>query len=93
MTDLKKVDEVIVTIVAVLTLIHKVLTACEDKVEPKKQITLDEIRGVLAELSRDGYTKEIREIFAKHGVKKLSELEPSVYEEVIKEAQALRDAS
>ena len=48
MQDLKKLDEVIVTVIAVLTLIHKVLTACEDKVEPKKQITLEEIRGVLS---------------------------------------------
>ena len=94
MQDLKKLDEVVVTLIKDLTALHKVLTAEEEKVEPKKAtITLEEIRTVLAELSRDGFTKEIREIFTKHGAKKLSELDPSEYESVIEEAKALKDAS
>ena len=67
----------------------------EEKPEPKKEeakkpsITLEKVRGILAEKSRDGHTKEVRAIIEKFGADKLSEIDPKDYEAVLKEAEVL----
>lgn len=55
--------------------------------QPKKKITLEEVRKVLAGLSRDGYTKEVRELLQKHGANKLSAIKEDEYESILKEAE------
>ena len=55
----------------------------------KKQLSLDDVRTVLAEKSRAGFTEQVRDIIAKHGAKKLSEIDPSEYEDVLKEVEVL----
>ncbi len=55
--------------------------------EPKKVITLEEVRKVLAGLSRDGYTKEVRDLLQKHGASKLSAIKADEYESILKEAE------
>ncbi len=57
------------------------------KEEPKKVITLEEVRKVLAGLSRDGYTKEVRDLLTKHGASKLSAIKADEYESILKEAE------
>lgn len=52
-------------------------------------ITLEQIRAVLAEKSRDGHTAKVRELLEKHGAAKLSEIDTSVYPALLKEAEAL----
>lgn len=54
-----------------------------------KPITLEQVRAVLAEKSRDGYTTKIRELLEKHGASKLSEIDPVEYAAMLKEAEAL----
>ena len=51
--------------------------------------SLEEVRAVLAELSRNGKTAEVRELLQKHSVNKLSEVNPADYADVLKEAEAL----
>ena len=74
---------------------EKPKTKAKKEAEPapeKKAITLEEVRTILAEKSRAGFTEQVREIIAKHGAKKLSEIAPAEYEAVIAEVEVLKDA-
>ena len=65
----------------------------EKKVEEVKQPTLEEVRTVLAELSRKGYTTNVRMILIGLGVNKLSEVDPKDYPELLAKAKELEDAT
>ena len=52
-------------------------------------ITLEDVRKVLAEKSRAGFTDEVKAIITKHGAEKLSDIDPSEYESVISETEVL----
>ena len=64
----------------------------EEKKIPEKEepvITLEQVRGVLAEKSRDGHTAEVRAIIKKFGADRLSDIDPKDYAAVLKEAEVL----
>ena len=65
----------------------------EVKEEPKerqeKQLTLVEVRAVLADKSRSGFTEQIRGLLEKYGAPKLSEIDPSRYQNLMDEALCL----
>ena len=63
-----------------------------DKKEEKPVITLEQVRGVLAGKSRDGFTTEVRAIITRHGANRLSEIKPEDYVAVLKEAEELGNA-
>ena len=64
--------------------------ACQKYAEaPKKQLSLTEVRAVLAEKSRAGFTKEVKELLIKHGADKLSEINPDEYEALLTEVEVL----
>ena len=65
----------------------------EKKVEEVKQPTLEEVRTVLAELSRKGYTTNVRMMLIDLGVNKLSEVDPKDYPELLAKAKELEDAT
>ena len=54
-----------------------------------KPLTLEEVRAVLAEKSRNGYTAKIRKLLEKHGAAKLSEIDPKNYAALLAEAEVL----
>jgi hypothetical protein len=54
-----------------------------------KPITLEQVRMVLAEKSRDGYTADVRALLEKHGAGKLSEIDPSEYPALLAEAEVM----
>lgn len=54
-----------------------------------KPITLEQVRAVLAEKSRDGHTAEVRVLLEKHGAAKLSAIDPKEYTALLVEAEAL----
>ena len=54
-----------------------------------KQLSLTEVRAVLAEKSRAGFTKEVKELLIKHGADKLSEINPAEYEALLAEVEVL----
>jgi len=54
-----------------------------------KPITLEQVRAVLAEKSRDGHTAEVRALLEKHCAAKLSEINPAKYAALLAEAEAL----
>ena len=58
--------------------------------EPKaEKVTLAEVRAVLAEKSRAGFTAEVRELLAKHGADKLSGIDPSEYAALVADVEVL----
>ena len=60
------------------------------KQEPEERpLALEEVRAVLAEKSRSGHTEEVRELLAKHGADKLSEIDPAEYAALLAEAEVL----
>ena len=63
--------------------------AVETENPAKPTVTLEQVRAVLAEKSHDGFTAEIRTLLQKHGADKLSLIDPSKYESLMKDAEAL----
>lgn len=53
------------------------------------KLTLESVRAVLAQKSRDGYTDEIRALLEKHGANKLSEIDPKKYKKLLEEVKVL----
>ena len=60
--------------------------------EPEKALTLEEVRAILAEKSRDGFTAQIRDLLLKYGAKKLSEIDPVSYKALVADAEVLGNA-
>ena len=59
---------------------------------PEKAMTLEEVRAILAEKSRDGFTAQIRDLLLKYGASKLSELDPACYKILVADAEVLGNA-
>ena len=55
----------------------------------EKALALEDVRAVLAEKSRDGYTAEVRGLLQKHGADKLSEIDPEHYADLLADAEVL----
>lgn len=56
---------------------------------PEKVVTLTEVRAVLANKSRAGFTEEVKQLLMKHGAEKLSGIAESEYAALLKEAENL----
>lgn len=59
----------------------------EAKQEPK--VTLEEVRGVLAAKSKDGFTAEVRAIIQKYGAECLSGISEKDYPALLKDVEGL----
>lgn len=59
----------------------------------KPTMKLEEVRAVLAEKSRKGYTAQIHSLLQKYGVEKLSQLDPTKYAALLADAEVLGDAT
>ena len=90
MTDLTKLDEILAKAVDDINKVRaelksqlapeaKVVEAIKEPAIELVPITFEEVRTRLAELSRDGKTAKIRELIAKFGATKLSEVDPKHY--------------
>lgn len=55
----------------------------------KKEVTVEDIRAVLAQKSQDGKSKEIKELLGKFGAVKLSAVKPEDFPVLLQEAQVL----
>lgn len=64
----------------------------EPAVIPEKQITKEDVRKVLAEVSQAGHRNEVIELLKSHGSDNITALKPELYETIIKEAEGLKDA-
>lgn len=62
----------------------------EEVVPPKEeQISIEEVRAVLAAKSQGGKQPEVKALIIKYGANKLTDLDPSCYKNLLKEAEVL----
>ena len=62
----------------------------EEKVNQNEKIyEIEDVRKILADKSRLGHTAKIRELLEKYGAKKLSEIEPSNYKDLVADVEKL----
>ena len=52
--------------------------------------TLEEVRGILADKASSGFREAVQALIKKHGANRLSDIDPSEYDALIKEARALK---
>lgn len=62
----------------------------EAKQEPA--LKLEDVRAVLADMSRKGHTAEIRTLLQKYGAAKLSGIDPASYPALLKDVEGLDNA-
>jgi hypothetical protein len=91
MADMVHISKVLANVIASLQELQASITEPEKEAnKPQVTITLEEVRRALAELSRDGFTAQVRELLMKYGAKKLSEVNPDKYEALMQEAGEIR---
>lgn len=56
------------------------------------QVSLEQVRTVLARLSQAGHTAQVRELIQAAGANKLSEVAPAKYGQLLEQAEAIADA-
>ena len=62
----------------------------EEKVKQEEKIyEIEDVRKILADKSRLGHTAKIRKLLEKYGAKKLSEIEPSNYKDLVADVEKL----
>jgi hypothetical protein len=59
------------------------------ELEKPNQVKLEDVRAVLAELSTNGQSGEVRKLLAKYGVTRLSEVKPEDYAALKADAEAI----
>lgn len=57
---------------------------------PKPEVKLEQVRALLAEKSRDGFTTEIKALLIKNGATRLSDIDTANYVALLAEAEVLR---
>ena len=63
----------------------------ESDAPAKPALTLEQVRAVLADKSRKGFTAQIRSLLQKYGAAKLSGIDPANYEALLAEVEVLGD--
>ena len=62
----------------------------EEKVKQEEKIyEIEDVRKILADKSRLGHTAKIRELLEKYGAKKLSEIDPVNYKDLVADVEKL----
>ena len=61
----------------------------EQQPEKEKTLALTEVRKILADKSRAGFTAEIKKLLIKHGAEKLSEIAPTEYVALVADVEVL----
>jgi hypothetical protein len=61
----------------------------EETEEPIPQLTLSDVRGVLAKKSQAGLTKGVKALIKKYGAERLSDVKPEDYEALLKDVEGL----
>lgn len=57
--------------------------------EEKEVYSFEEVRAVLVAKSRDGHTDEVKAVISSFGVEKLSDIDPSKYEELLQKMEVI----
>ncbi|MGF3066971.1 DNA ligase [Facklamia sp. P12950] len=91
MMDVKEDAESLVSSIGILLDALENDEEIEETTAKKEEKTyeLEEVRKILADKSRLGHTSKIRELLEKYGGKKLSEIDPSRYEDLVQDVEKL----
>lgn len=97
-TAIKDLRSAAATINEVANTLAEMFSTTTDKapdtaVPSEPQLTLEQVRAVLAVKSRKGHTAEIRALLQKYGAAKLSGIDPSHYKALLADAEVLTDAA
>lgn len=65
----------------------------EAQLEKKPELTLEQVRAVLADKSRAGHTAAVRDLLQKYSASKLSQVDPKHYEALLKDAEVIGNAT
>ena len=65
----------------------------EAQLEKKPELTLEQVRAVLADKSRAGHTAAVRDLLQKYGATKLSQVDSKHYEALLKDAEVIGNAT
>ena len=97
--ELKRCGEILIGISETLTQMFSaadiekpVKEEPKDAAAPKKEkkvYSFEEVRAVLAAKSRDGHTDEVKAVISSFGVEKLSDIDPSKYEELLQKMEVI----
>ena len=71
--------------------VHTSESSVKSETVKSKVYSLEDVRSVLAKKSQSGLTSEVRELIVKYGGNRHSEIDPCHYEEIIKDAEALKN--
>lgn len=66
--------------------------AAEPAPAKEPELKLEDVRAVLADMSRKGHTAEIRALLQKYGAAKLSGIDPANYSALLKDVEGLNHA-
>lgn len=94
--DLRNAAAIINTVADALTKMFGTAPTDEahDAAAPAEPVpTLEQVRTVLADKSRQGHTAEIRDLLQKYGATKLSDVDPANYKVLLADAEVLTDAT
>ena len=87
--ELRGYGENLIRMAEVMTEMFSASAQSEREETPKKQLSLTEVRAVLAEKSRAGHTAKVKELLEKHGAPKLSGIDPAEYPALLAEVEVL----
>lgn len=101
MSKMKLVQDVVEQAKASIESLEELINTLEGD-EPKKEeikeikvteklYSLEDVRAKLADVSRAGFTDEVRGLIEKYGASKLSDIEPSKYADLMKEAKVIEN--
>lgn len=61
----------------------------ENTEESEQPVSLEQIRAILAEKSQSGKQPQVKALITKFGAKKLTDIDPACYKELLKQAEEL----
>ena len=86
-TVLKELKDCADVIIRTIQWLEEAFTATD--IVEEKQLTLEDVRAILADISRAGFTAQIRELLQKYDANRLSEVAPEHYPALLKDAEVL----
>lgn len=71
----------------------KTKAKAKPKAKKEPEVTLEQVRGVLADLARADLSDQVRELIVEAGAEKLSEVDPGKYSWLLERAKELSDGT
>ena len=92
-SDLQKISATLKGVIKQLSdLVAEMESAEVVEEQPKRKVTLSEVRALLADISRSGKTAQVKQLLKNHKANKLSEVKEEEYEALMQEAGELKNA-